>query len=97
MSVPHAAFDPEYPNESSRAYRDAFLAGAALERLSIDPAILSSLINIAIGHMWGAYEGGRIFAKLYWRLSKRTHRDIINGRAYLIGAYEKELEYLQKL
>lgn len=94
-------WSPEYPTVAARTYRDQFIAGAEVERLSgIPDSLLSRLIDAGIGHSWGAHEAGRVFARLYWKLIKRRewrNGGIFSETAYLIGAYEKELENLKKL
>jgi hypothetical protein len=94
-------FDPDYPTKASQKYRDHFLEGAgygAVVNLE-GTELLSLAVTVGMGAQVPALRAGKLFAELYVRINKRREfRDkhgrhgVWNPTAYLISAFEKELE-----
>ena len=87
-------FDPSYPTPGAQAYRDGFEQGAAEGGLrAIPDDILSWAIDRAIQARKPPKSAGMTFADVYFRVSARREprEGVTNPKAYLLGAYEKEL------
>lgn len=87
-------FEPDYPNEVARRFRDEFVAGAYKGGLSnIPDAVLSWAIDRAIAARKPAREAGSIFADTYYSVHARRapHGGYGSPTAYLLKVFENQL------